>query len=141
MNREIKFRGRDTFKSDYFPAKWWYGGIMIDGDDAWLCVKTEKKGVVSVKVDRDTIGQYTGIKDKNNTEIWEGDIVRFYYKNCPWMNHIAYVFYDKGEWMSQSANKRCNPCCIFPGNKAEIYEIEVIGNIFDNPELLKGGNK
>ncbi|MBD5381977.1 MAG: hypothetical protein HDR73_09010 [Clavibacter sp.] len=97
---------------------------MEVGNDKW-------KGVVP-----DTIGQYTGVDDINGKHIFEGDIVHFTFKNLHNQDRNAYVFYKDGEWMCQSSDRECNPTCLFPGYKAGIFDIEVIGNIYDSPELL-----
>lgn len=88
-------------------------------------------------VDPRTTTQFTGCHDSRGAEIFEGDILRFTFKRQPWMDHDGYVFYNDGEWMSQVSDKEYSPTCIFPGLKAGIYEIEVIGNVFDNPEFFK----
>lgn len=141
MNRIIKFRGKDTFKSDYFPAKWWYGGIMIDGEDAWLCAKKENNGIVSVKIIPETIGQFTGLTDKNGTEIYEGDIicthlnvvvVKWGYKEHIVKHHRIVDSIAAYGWIVESV---ANGLTDFLDN--EFLQGEVIGNIYDNPELLK----
>lgn len=137
MNREIKFRGRDTFKSDYFPAKWYYGGIMIDENDAWLCVKTEKKGVVSVRVEPKTVGQYTGLKDARGNEIYEGDMLE-----CPNVPTIPLeVYYNpaKGSFcLAEHTHTEEVLNGTAPIGEMLMYypNMHIIGNIHDNPELL-----
>lgn len=85
------------------------------------------------EVNSKTICQCTGLKDKNCNLIWENDIVRTIYDG---IEHIYQVIWDKSELDFKATNGKefyksnfeYLPCC---------EEVEVIGNIFDNPELLE----
>lgn len=92
-------------------------------------------GVVPVftNVDKETVGQYTGLKDKNGVEIYEGDIVaekghfvksdRLVYQKIQWKEN--YSCWLRGEY------QRLTP------KNIKAYQIEVIGNIYENPDLLE----
>lgn len=97
------------------------------------------------EVDPDTIGQFTGLRDKNGKEIYEGDIVKqvsYKYSNDEYghkgfYENISEVLY-KGrafqyEWIKTNEIE-------MPKDFKENF-IEVIGNIYDNPELLRGEQK
>ena len=129
--REILFRGKPLGK---LHGKFIYGSLgVIDTD---LCAiyhyhRFEFKADEMQLVDIGTVGQYTGLKDKNGNKIFEGDIVERL-----WLGekHIYRIYYD-------------NDIASFIGK--DIYglnfttfdydacEFEVIGNIYDNPELLE----
>ena len=132
--RQIKFRGKDTFKSKFFPQRWLYGTPVQDGDDMWMCVKKEDKGIVSVKVDPSTVGQFTGLLDRNGKEIFEGDIVRygeFIYHVIEFKHGMfGYTLMD-GWFVGYGGNTNFT---FNPLDKSK--EHEVIGNVFDNPELI-----
>jgi len=75
--------------------------------------------------------QYTGYKDRNETEIYEGDILK--YENPKYPNHKPYVI----KWSDDD----CGFECVNSENfmlPSVWGEMEIIGNIYDNPELLKG---
>ncbi len=111
------------------------------------CAVEECKGVHVVfnrtnKIISKTIGQFTGLTDKNGIEIYEGDFVEC--KN--WEYNIFYVFYSEHfhrlHLMPLSDGRMKNEYAelgvhifewIYPKNK-----LEIIGNIYDNPELLQG---
>lgn len=135
--RQIKFRAKDTFKSEFFPQRWLYGTPVQDGDDIWLCVKKEDKGIVSVKVDPSTIGQFTGVTDCHGKEIYEGDIIKVDELAMP----CEVIWYDKTAsfQLRYHVEGGFNIPKDALGLWVQDYKsvITVVGNIHDNPELIK----
>lgn len=128
MNREILFRGKRTE-----DGKWMYGyyqdektstadfpcivpfcGSAYDDDNDW-------------EVDVETVGQYTGLTDKNGTKIFEGDIIHGFGGNFAvrWSPEICSFVAGEG--------RRILPAMTYGTMKS----FEVIGNIYDNPELME----
>ena len=86
------------------------------------------------EVDTTTVGQYTGLTDKNGKKIFEGDIVQYY------GTYALEVFIENGHtkirWFDTVTKSKCTE--LFFGHDEEaLGEVEVIGNIHDNPELLE----
>ena len=127
--REIKFRAQD------FTKTWKYGYVAMGNESAVLFPKMKDGSVmtdIQIYVLPETVGLYTGLKDKNDTEIYEGDIIRFVdglkQVNGEWIanEHIYSVEYSEAAFKGVCGLSRC------------LDAVEVIGNIYDNPELMKG---
>lgn len=126
---------RYLFKAKRLDNGEWVQGALLDGESHCLIgeeikfspyIEHECK-IVGYEVDRNTICQCTGLKDKNGKSIWENDIVKI---NNSKMNTLI-TFRD------------FEIICTIPNEKYYKHrleyntEYEVIGNIFDNPELLE----
>lgn len=123
--RDILFRGKRCDN-----GKWVEGSLYLYGEDVWIDAEYDFPSTDPwVKVDPTTIGQYTGLTAKGK-RIFEGDIVRLEFVDA---EEIGEIFWSE-EW--------CKIAFLSPDGSAYgidgTTEIQVIGNIHDNPELLKG---
>ena len=126
--REILFRGKH--KAD---GKWFEGNLHIDKQGVAIITPDDTPLGCYGQVDPDTIGQYTGLTDKNGTKIFEGDIVklRLLAAKMEWKGVCEYRNGAFGlAW--QYAGERY---CTFAGTCNAEYE--VLGNIHDNPEMME----
>jgi uncharacterized phage protein (TIGR01671 family) len=114
--REIKFRARDEK-----TGEWRYGSLILCEDDLHSTIIDEEAeyGVLT-----DTVGQYVGLKDKNGKEIYEGDIVRWKSDGM-----VAEVSWDADKSRFRWAH--------WTLTKIQTKDLSVIGNVYENPELLK----
>ncbi|EKZ4829384.1 hypothetical protein QO275_001638 [Listeria monocytogenes] len=144
--REIEFRGKRIDNGE-----WVYGNLMQFEDSATFIFADERKGASTLTyahfiinnmhaIDEKTIRQYTVLKDKNGKKIFEGDIVAF-------SEDDFHVFNSQVEYFSEDGypafDIKVPSTYYFDSNvfsevsMSGLYEIEVIGNIHENPELLE----
>ena len=140
MMREILFRGKDSI-----TKSWVYGALVQQQDD----LLKEKAFIISYsnyqfgdfseavmhEVDPETVGQCTGFGDKNGNKIFEGDIVSIC--NSKTFFFIVYWNHAVKSFILKSTVNGVNgiDCNVLDSTQ----DIEVIGNIYDNPELIKDG--
>ena len=122
--RTIKFRGKDRR-----TGKWFYGNLYVKDIYGRTHICTHERGCFDI--DSETVSQFTGLYDCDGKEIYEGDILDF--------NGLKIeVRFVRGVFAllcnGDLDNELCGDC------RTDLFA-KVIGNIHDNPELLKGGTK
>ena len=135
--REILFRGK---RLDNMA---WIEGSLIQHDLSMICGDDEQR-----RVDPETVGQYTGLKDENGKRIFEGDIVKMHYFFENYSPGTLGSFEDEevldvviridmyGVAFETLDHEMSGYLCDYLQDPEA--ELEVIGNIYDNPELLGG---
>jgi len=125
--REIKFRGKDKENKN-----WVYGFAIIVQDTAIICSwNAETENLVYNFVVPETVGQYTGVKDKDGTEIYEGDII-----SVSEDKKNGEVIYNSAHCGYIVTGKAWACGCARLGQLCTLF-IRVIGNAHKNPELLE----
>lgn len=139
--REIKFRGKckDT-------DEWVYGDLVRNVEGVFAVVPPYQMNMNNVcsdyEVEEDTIGQFTGLHDKNGKEIYEGDILQYIGRGADIVGKIYYreVTFKEGSFCIYCKDLNIHsPMSGYITNG--VLGWDVVGNIHDTPELLKGGKE
>lgn len=150
--REILFRGKHLLRDANDKEAWVYGRLLYHANEnpelAQIATDgVDENGLRSLYVvDASTVGQYTGLRDRNGNKVFEGDILKIYqksdalgtyfYPEVPYPCNVI-VKWDFCAWMWETITKD-KRYISFPDAWCH-YSCEVIGNIYDNPELLEEG--
>lgn len=149
MNREILFRGKRVSNGN------WIEGYFVllainEGLKYAIHTGTDEGRFILFEVIPDTVGQFTGLCDKNGKKIFEGDILKATYTEQRQYQGVSYQ--DEHSCVEEVIYNEKSACFMLKimcedvplyrplhnfGSLANIKELEVIGNIYDNPELLE----
>ena len=142
--REILFRGqtrrcgeRVWMNGEKVPSNWVYGGIFPGTGDFSVIYGANKEDFTGADIAKhtvysDSVGQFTGLTDASGVRIFEGDIVDIL-SECEELGVIAY---EDGAFIVNASGFSLDFISNIDGE-----DVEVIGNIHDNPELLEGERK
>ena len=137
--REILFRGKCNEVGKYNGQ--WIEGFYGEDDGKPIIARSTDHGLIGYFCEPDSIGQYTGLTDKNGRKIFEGDIIHLEYSQvffggeC-FGEYTAEVSYKEGCFITDGINNGDE--IETPLSGFDNDELEIIGNIHDNPELLRG---
>lgn len=138
MKREIKFRGKRLDNGE------WVIGLLVKMWGEWHIIDWDDENT-AYPVHPDTIGQFTGVKDKNGTRIFEGDVIecldifddpiRHRVEFRPEKGYFALFLIKGGDpWAIKVGNPDVGYICQSDIDRWSKY---IVGNIHDNPELLE----
>lgn len=127
--REILFRGKSLKDNEWTEG--YYCRYGWTGKEKDYIIPDYASALYAVEVESNTLGQFTGLTDKNGVKIFEGDIVRY-------GDTIHKVVFEQRNGTAYFGLVY-SPIETLPfGHYQDLRQLEVIGNIFDNPELIGG---
>ena len=134
--RDILFRGKRVDNGE-----WIQGDLVQFLPHGIVRIVTQEPPYKDAEVDSDTVGQFTGLTDKNGRKIFEGDIIHLEYSQVffggeYFGEYTAEVSYKEGCFITDGMNNGDEIETPLSGFNND--EVEIIGNIHDNPELLGG---
>lgn len=141
--RQIKFRGKRIDNLE------WVFGDLIENQGRFFIyhstsettIKDNDNGYITieaVEIDNSTIGQFTGLTDKEGKEIYEGDILDFHNML---FNSVAIYNEEESAFCLKLIGSKLNGFNSIGSYQSLGYELTILGNRWDNPELLKGGEE
>ena len=132
MSREILFRSKRIDNGEWVEG---YVSKYFDGFKTATCIAWPTRetitGSLCYDVDPATVGQYTGLTDKNGKKIFEGDVMEF---DAYWLHYKGEVFFDEGVFRVKYNRPTASTFLMI----ALLHDAVCVGNIHDNPELLEG---
>lgn len=137
--REIEYRAKvkRSLQLEQIKNGWIHGGIF---ENKIISRNTNEGSICAgfcseVEIMPETVGQFTGLTDKNGKKIFEGDIVEIIeidaFGNLDWNRLKGKVMFSEGAWLVTDNRSFAIPLW------SEINEIKVIGNIYENTELME----
>lgn len=142
--REILFRAKRKDNGEWAEGylfddgmaeveHYFVGRIVVEPYKGTACDDWDITGIDFCEVNPETLCQYTGLKDKNGKKIWENDIIRV--ENSANEGTGVVVFYEGVWYVNRGVNNSLYNIVLYD-DEAEIY---IIGNIIDNPYMVKKG--
>lgn len=132
MSREILFRGKRIDNGEWMEG---YVSKYFDGFKTATCIAWPTRetitGSLCYDVDPATVGQYTGLTNKNGKKIFEGDVMEF---DAYGLHYKGKVFFDEGAFCVTCNHPTASTFLII----ALYHDAICVGNIYDNPELMEG---
>lgn len=158
--REILFRGKRKDSSEWVEGRLLAADVIVPSGQEFIleanCIYGCDKPIIGYEVDEETVGQFTGLTDKNGKKIFEGDIVRAqgfarvmlkhwgmkddaaYLQNKP-EYELYKIKFNEGKFQLFTFRNESGAILNW-GQNGDANTLEVIGNIHDNHELLKVQN-